>query len=92
MLCITSYTSQPPGMQLSSDGLVPHSPSPSQKLPTVAELEAQCGVPVESPFGHSDAATARRQFPPHASWPLGHAYGGNAGDGGSGGGGRGGLG
>ena len=59
---------------------MPHSPSPSQKSPTVTELDSQCGVLPPKDDWHSEAAMGRRQLPLHGSQPDGHADGGDGED------------
>ena len=54
---------------------MPHSPSPSQKSPTVTELDSQCGVLPPKDDWHSDEAMGRRQPPLHGSQPDGQGEG-----------------
>ena len=68
-------TSHPPGLQLFMLLVVPHSPSPSQKAPTLSEACWQWGVAELMLEGHSLAATGRRQrgdcpFIGHGIWPA----------------------
>ena len=66
--------------QLSRAWFVPHSPSPSHWSPTLTLGDSQCGV-LDEYVPHSDAATARRQLPLHASCPAAHEVGGEGGPG-----------